>query len=68
MLLNSSAFCAIMMKGFELMLEEVSRGPARAATVEERMTKQLRTHILLKAAASEKGGDWLLGKACHREI
>ena len=68
MLLNSSAFCAIMMKGFELMLEEVSRGPARAATVEERMTKQLSIHILLKAAASEKGGDWLLGTACHREI
>ena len=45
MLLNSSAFCAIMMKGFELMLAEVSRGPARAATVEERMTKQLRIHI-----------------------
>jgi len=45
MLLNSSAFCAIMMKGFELMLAEVSRGPARAA-VDERMTKQLRIHIL----------------------
>ena len=49
MLLNSSAFCAIMMKGFELMLEEVSRGPARAATVEERMTKQLRIHILTES-------------------
>ena len=66
MLLNSSAFCAIMMKGFELMLAEVSRGPARAATVEERMTKQLRIHILLKAAVSEKDG--LLGKSCHCEI
>ena len=63
MLLNSSAFCAMMMKGFELMLAEVSRGPARAA-VEERMTKQLRIHIL--PATSEE--DWLLRKACHHEI
>jgi len=54
MLLNSSAFCAIMMKGFELMLAEVSRGPARAA-VEERMTKQLRIHIL--PVRQRKGGD-----------
>ena len=55
MLLNSSAFCAMMMKGFELMLEDVSRGPARAATVEERMTKQLRIHIL--PVRQRKGGD-----------
>ena len=54
MLLNSSAFCAIMMKGFELMLAEVSRGPARAA-VEERMTKKLRIHIL--PVRQRKGGD-----------
>ena len=54
MLLNSSAFCAIMMKGFELMLAKVSRGPARAE-VEERMTKQLRIHIL--PAPSEKEGE-----------
>ena len=48
----------MMIKGFELMLAEVSRGPASAATVEmERMTKQLRMDILLKAVASEKRGD-----------
>jgi len=60
MLLNSSAFCAIMMKGFELMLAEVSRGPARAA-VEERMTKQLRIHIL--PALSEKGEGTVVKKS-----
>ena len=54
MLLNSSAFCAIMMKGFELMLAEESRGPARAA-VDERMTKQLRIHILPTAVSEKKG-------------
>ena len=53
MLVNSSAFCAMMMKGLELMLAEVSRGPARAAE-EERMTKQLRIHILTE---SEKEKD-----------
>ena len=63
MLLNSSAFCAMMMKGFELMLEDVSRGPARAATVEERMTKQLRIHILAKAATSENGGRLVVRKS-----
>ena len=60
MLLNSSAFCAMMMKGFELMLAEVSRGPARAA-VEERMTKQLRIHILPKP--SEKGEGTVVKKS-----
>ena len=48
MLVNSSAFWAMMMKGLELMLAEVSRGPARAAE-EERMTKQLRIHILTES-------------------
>ena len=54
MLLNSSAFCAMMMNGLELMLAEVSKGPASAA-VEARMTKQLRIHILPTAVSEKKG-------------
>ena len=56
MLLNSSAFCAMMMNGLELMLAEVSKGPASAA-VEARMTKQLRIHIVTKVEETEK---WLV--------
>ena len=56
MLLNSSAFCAMMMNGLELMLAEVSKGPASAA-VEARMTRQLRIHIVTKVAETEK---WLV--------
>ena len=63
MLLNSSAFCAIMMKGFELMLAEVSRGPARAE-VEERMTKQLRIHIVTKVGGTRK---WLV-TICEKRL
>ena len=56
MLLNSSAFCAMMMNGLELMLAEVSKGPASAAG-EARMTRQLRIHIVTKVGETEK---WLV--------
>ena len=56
MLLNSSAFCAMMMNGLELMLAEVSKGPASAA-VEASMTRQLRIHIVTKVGET---GKWLV--------